>query len=279
MIVNYIYDLEKKTINRDIDEINVSACSNPFFYDGEEFHEYHSKFADEVIRLYVTIGGKVIAYCYLGVRDNELKAPYSSPFSLVYLKENFKIKDACLFVEALKDFARLSEYEKIIFTLPPTIYGEEIVNTLGSAFFSQGFNTKSIEINNYFDLTNYKGMDQYLKLSPHKVRKNYKRAIKNNLIFRELAIGDFYIAYDIIKKNRQQMGYPLKISRAQMQDLVNMNSSCVRTFVVGTADTLMAAAIVFDVTNDISQVVYWGDVIEHRNDRAMDLLTAKVFET
>lgn len=278
MIKNYTYDIDKNEICED--EANVIIVSDyvlPTFYDQFEFHNYHQRFADGVFRLCIKSRDKVIGYCYLGSREDVLKVPYSSPFALIHLKENFKISDACLFVEGIKKFANEKKFRKVCFTLPPEIYGDELVNTLSASFFSQGFKVKSIEINNYFDLTKYIDLETHLKQSPHKVRKNYKRALKNELKFEQIEIQDFEIAYDVIRINREQMGYPLKISIQQMQDLINMDSLMVRSFVVRKDEKPVAAALIFDVTEQTSQVVYWGDIPEYRNERPMDLLTLQIF--
>lgn len=278
MIKNHIYDIDKNELYEDeSNTIIVSDYISPTFYDQFEFHDYHQKFVDEVFCLCVKSKNKIIGYCYLGYREGVLKAPYSSPFALIHLKEDFKINDSCAFVEGIKFFAIKKDLKKVYFTLPPGIYGDELINTLIASFFSQGFKVKSIELNNYFDLTKYVDVKTYLEESPHKVRKNYKRALKNELVFEHIEIDNFETAYDVIKINREQMGYPLKISKLQMQDLINMDSLMVRAYIVKRYENPIAAALIFDVTEGVSQVVYWGDIPEYRNERAMDLLTSEIF--
>lgn len=280
MLRNYVYDIDKNEMcEADANSIILSDYVEPTFYDQFEFHEYHQRFVDEVFLLCIKSRDKIIGYCYLGSRENILKAPYSSPFALIHLKENFKVSDACLFVEGIKKFANKKDFYNVYFTLPPEIYNAELVSTLSASLFSEGFKVKSIEINNYFDLTKYSDLETHLKQSPHKVRKNYKRALKNELKFEEVEIEDFELAYDVIKVNREQMGYPLKISIHQMQDLINMDSLKVRSFVVRQQEKPIAAAIIFDVTKETSQVIYWGDILEYRNERPMDLLTLQIFDT
>lgn len=280
MIKLYIYDIDNDALeNLEIENIVLSNYIEPTFYDKLDFHEYHKKFVDEVFILGIKSNKKIIGYCYFGSRENLLKAPYSSPFSLIYLKENFNFKDASLFIKGTKKFACEKNYNEIHLTFPPDIYSPELVNVLNSSLFSEGFKISSIEVNNYFDLTNYIDLKAHLKYSPRKVRKNYKRSLENKLIFEELKKTDFKTAYDVIKTNREQMGYPLKILFNQMEDLINMDSSLIRSFVVKKNGKAVAAAIIFDVTNEISQVVYWGDIVEYRNERPMDLLTVQIFDT
>lgn len=278
MVIDCILDIDKNELFvKESVNINVLGFFKPTFYDQPKFHEYHQKFSDEVFRLIIQSNNKFIGYCYLGGKNGVLTAPYSSPFALLYLKENFKIRDACVFIDGIKSFAVHKDFKIINFTLPPEMYENELINTLVAAFFSQGFKAKSIELNNYFDLDKIVDMETYLKRSTHKVRKNYKNALKNELVFKQIEIEDFEKAYDVIKINREQMGYPLKISKQQMQDLINMETLVVRAFIIEKQEKPIAAALIFDVTEEISQVVYWGDILEYRAERAMDLLTSNIF--
>lgn len=278
MLIKYVYDLnENKFVNDDSITLSIKNFRTPMYYDYIEFHEYHKKFADEVFQIIVKSNNKFIGYCYLGAKDGVLKAPYSSPFSLIHLKENLRITDACAFVDCIKAFALEKDFNKVVFTLPPDIYDSQLINILITTFFSQGFKVKSIEHNNQFDFQHYESIEAYLKKSAHKVRQNYKKAIKNELKFEQIDISDFKKAYEVIRINRNEMGYPLKISYSQMKDIINMNCIKIRAFVVNKVDEPVAAAIVFDITDEVSQVIYWGDIPEYRNERAMDLLTIEIF--
>jgi hypothetical protein len=278
MIIDQIYDIDENEMH-DFKYYNlpISDYLEPVFYDQFEFHDYHQKFADKVIRLWVKSADKLLGYCYVGVRDHEVRIPYSAPFSLIYVRSRFKICEVCLFIRGLKNFAAKKGLKSIRISLPPEIYGSEIINVLSSAFVSEGFKVKSVELNNYFDLSDYDGIEGYLKKSPYQVRRNYKRAISNGLEFKEIDTTDFGKAYDIIRINREQMGYLLNISEQHMNDLITMNSSLIRAFIVSKLGKPIAAALIFDVTEEVSQVVYWGDILEYRKDKPMDLLATEIF--
>ncbi len=282
MIIDYVYDVDKCELTEGLDKgVNLPKFMCEIIYDTYGFHKYHQKFADTVYKLFVKSNGKIISFCYLGAMNNEqeLKSPYSSPFSLIYLKEQFKIIEAILTIKGIKIFAKLKNINKIRFTLPPDIYNRELINTLAAAFVSEGFKVGEIILNNYFELNKFENMDQYIAKCVYKKKKNnYLMAIKNNLIFQEINIENFERAYNVIKDNHEKMGYPVHISMEQMEDLISMKYMGIRVFVVTYENKDVAASFVFDVTKDISQVIYLGDIFEYRDLRAMDLLNAKLFE-
>ncbi|HEY5587591.1 MAG TPA: hypothetical protein VIK86_01395 [Candidatus Paceibacterota bacterium] len=278
MVENLYYDIEtKKHIEGIDDNFNFEKMNKPTFYDTQEFHKYHEKFTDMVYRIVFTNKNKYVGYCYIGIKDNVMKAPYSSPFSMIYFNPKYKINDICNLIKSLIECSILLNCKKIIFSLPPQIYSEELINSQSASFFSNGFKVEKVDINNYFNLSNYTSKDQYLKGLIHSSRQNHNISIKNDLTFVEVPIKNFKLAYNVIKINREQMGYPLKISERQMDDLIKMESLTCRCFGVEKDDVIIASAIIFDVTDEISQVVYWGDVSEYRKIRPMALLSIEVF--
>lgn len=280
MIKNCVYNADTSKIEpHEPQEFSSEQFMHSFFYDKEEFHLYHKQFASKVYRIIVKSSNKFIGYCYTGVKENNIKAPYSSPFSMIYMKIGYKIEDVCTVVGALKKCVKFLKYDKIEFTLPPEIYSPELVNSLSAAFFSDGFKVKLVNVNSHFNLEKYPNKETYLKIVPHRVRKSYKKALKNNLSFSEISIANFKVAYDVININREQMGHPLKISEQQMRDLLNMKALSAKCFVVKKNDICISAAIIFDVTEEISQVVYWGDILEYRAESPMAMLTTEVLDT
>lgn len=277
-IETLFYDLDlKKFINFDY-KFEEDKSFNMTFYDTEEFHEYHQIFADKVYRIVFIKQNRNLGYCYVGIKDNVMKAPYSAPFSMFFLNNKYRISNACDLVKSLVECCELLGSSMIEFTLPPEIYSKELINCQFASFYSNGFKVKKIDINNFFDFAQYEDKELYVKKLIHASRQNYNIAIKNQLKFVEIPVKDFLTAYDVIKINRQQMGYPLKISMEQMQDLIKMESLTCRCFGVKTDYVFIASAIIFDVTDDISQVIYWGDVEEYRKMRPMALLTTEIFD-
>lgn len=280
MIETIYFDVDLKIIKTDNAEIdfNIKDYYKPTFYDTEEFHSYHKKFVDKVYRIVFEKEKKHLGYCYIGLNKNTAKAPYSAPFAMIYVSKKYRIFDVCELIKALIICISLLDCNRIEFTLPPEIYAQELLNTEFAAFFSNGFKVKEIGINNYVSLEKFKNRDDYLNNLGKMAIRNNKRALKNNLKFAEITLQDFRDAYDIIKINHEALGYPVRISEMQMEDLINMNVLTCRCFGIKKEDIFMAAAIIFDITDEISQVIYWGDCPEYREMKPMTLLAIEIID-
>ncbi|HFQ0121611.1 TPA: hypothetical protein ACHOWU_005105, partial [Escherichia coli] len=79
------------------------------------------------------------------------------------------------------------------------------------------------------------------------------------------------LVYDIIRRNRLSKGYPLRMTWEQVKKTVD-NVARANFFYVKTNEKYSASAIIFDITDDISQVVYWGAVDEGEACKVMYFL-------
>lgn len=85
------------------------------------------------------------------------------------------------------------------------------------------------------------------------------------------------LVYEIICKNRQSHGYPLRMSWQQVFDTTRIIKS--DFFIVhDKLENPIASAIVFHIAKNIVQVIYWGDIHEYSNLKTMNFLSFSVFE-
>jgi len=243
-----------------------------------EFHEYHERFSEAVYHLIFETDKDILGHCYIGKKGKIASLPYSAPFSLLYPRKKWKLEDIIQCLEGLILFCKYLEFSKIYITLPPDIYYPSLVNTLSSCLFSKCFKVFSVDLNQYYSLENFDTVELYLSSVERMVRRNYNKAIKNDLKFVKIDKNRFEEAYNVIQINREEMGYPLKIPKNQMKNIINLEHLKSSFFLVKKKDTAIASAIVFDVTNEVSQVIYWGDNPSYRVLRPMALLSTHLFD-
>jgi lipid II:glycine glycyltransferase (peptidoglycan interpeptide bridge formation enzyme) len=131
------------------------------------------------------------------------------------------------------------------------------------------------DLDYYYDVAKFN--ENYIQSIWHNARKNLKIAFKNELSFRKCAsAAEMRKSYEIIQKNREVQGYPLKMSLDQIAETQNVIE--VDSFIVSKNGLDIASAIVFRVAKDIVQVIYWGNILEYSDLKGMNFLSFKIFE-
>lgn len=280
MMGQIVYDEKDRSV-RVLPEGNDTfraPISGPLLFDTEAFHSYHSRFCDRVLCVSIVRDNRLLARCYVGVDDRGMRTPYSAPFSLIYPHVKWRIEDLCAAADGLLACARHLGCTRVWITLPPPFYSPEVIGAETAALGHAGFTVQVIEINHYFNLKEFDSVERFVPQLSRSGRKNYNRACDPDLQFESLGADGIEQAYAVIKTNREQTGYPLKLPLSHIKDLIGMVPSSIQCFGVRYCKELIAAAIVFDVTPTIARVIYWGDDREHQFRRPMSLLAMRLVE-
>ena len=213
----------------------------------------------------------------LGARGRVLHSPFSAPFGgLVFTKEEVRISYIDDALTKLSGWAREQGYASLHLTLPPEIYHETFVAKQVNALHRAGFSITQIDLNYHFNTSKLDG--KYVDSIWHNASKNLRIALGNELSFRECKSEDENrLAYELIKRNREARGFPLKMSWEQVSDtaeLVDTDFFLVSHEKAGA----IASAVVFNVAKEVAQVIYWGDLPEHSHLKTMNFLSYKIFD-
>lgn len=211
----------------------------------------------------------------LGEKEHELCNPFSAPFGGFVSNRNERIEYFDEAVQLLKDYS--NKVGKIIrFVTTPDIYDLTLFAKTYSAIIRNGGGVAIMDMNYHYILSNF---DNFKENIDRQARKNLNKALENEFNFIKLnskIVDDMRRAYQIIKINREQRGFPLRMS---LEDIIQTSSIIDIDFFVCTLNNVdVAAAIIYHVTPDIYQVVYWGDVHDYYSFRVMNYLSYKVFE-
>lgn len=255
------YNIEKFEIINSQEEIIKNLEEADILYDKLEFHKLHKKNAQKVYEINFIKKNNIIAKIYVGIKEKTACIPYSSPFSNIILKEDYKIETLDLVVKSLIRLKEDLNLQKIKITLPPSIYdiwSEEKISIL----LNNNFQIKYIDINNYFDLRKDINQDR-------SVKKDYNIALKNNLVLEKSSLKE---AYEIIKQNREERGYPLRMTLEHLQEVEKKIVNEIRCYIVKKDEEKLASAIIFEVSKEIYQVIYWGNLEKYKNQKPMAYL-------
>lgn len=209
----------------------------------------------------------------LGERGGALLSPFSAPFGGFCFNKDASVETVHMAVSALKGYKPFAGKD-ICITLPPPFYGDDMAAKLINALFMVGQVT-NIDINYHFCCNRF---NDYHDIIERNARKNLRQAMEHNMGFEVLdsnCQGDVARAYAVIKRNREEHGYPLRMTLDDVLSTIRVVPALF--FVVTYQGTDVAAAQVFRVSDDVWQVVYWGDVHQYAHLRTMNFLAFRVF--
>ncbi len=210
----------------------------------------------------------------LGERDGRLLSPFSAPFGGFDMKGVQTLQNMTEAVRLAADYAH-GQGKKLVVTLPPLIYGETQISKWINAFIGAGF-TPTVDLNYYFPLSHFRDYTDYINRS---ARKNLHKAEKEDFSFVKVDTSDKAAvrrAYEVIRINREEHGYPLRMSFEQVWETVT-NVVEADFFILSHGADDVAAAQVYRVVDGIAQVIYWGDKRQFSALRPMNMLAYHVF--
>lgn len=235
--------------------LNESKCEQVFYL----------LFKDSKIRLGIIFG----------VRNNILTSPFSAPFGgFESTSEDIRLQQIEAALHSLEVWAKEKLLQGIRIVSPSFFYNENFLNKIYNCLYRTSFLSANIELNYQFSTSKFD--ENYSNSIWYNAKKNLKRALQSNLTFEKLIPEKGKFAYDVIAQNRKERGFPLRMTWEQVQE--TMKVITVDFFVVKKEETPIGSALIFQVTNEIVQVVYWGDLPEFAEHKTMNFLSFNVFQ-
>ena len=208
--------------------------------------------------------GRAILGLTIGEREEGLFAPFSAPFAMFdYNREHG--------TEAVFDAvgAFVGKYPGLQLTLPPSIYYPSMNSKLTMSLLSAGARLQFSDWNYHVDLTR-----PYRESLTSAARNKLSGAMRGGF---RLERSTPERAYEIIRKNREFKGYPLRMTMEQVLATVKPAGPVTADFLVLTdGEHDVASAMIYHVTQNIAQVIYWGNTPDGPCRNPMNLLAAEV---
>lgn len=195
----------------------------------------------------------------VGEKEGVWAAPFSAPFTnIIALRKDTTVEYLYEFIRLVIEYIRELDGKSISLYLPANIYDEHYNAQVMNALLGCGFSIQYEDINYSFDLQGIK-IETYESIIHHNARKNLHIALRSALSFEKCGTNkEIEEAYDIIASNRASKGYPLRMSKELLLKTISVvNHDC---FIVKVNGLSIASAIVYRITKDIAQVIYWGDM-------------------
>lgn len=255
--------VDVKTYIREAEQLKI-------IYNGVSFVEKNSYKVEKII--YIIIYKEASArFCVVfGVKDNRLYCPFSAPFG--YIEPIKKHQSMNSYYSAVKAIERLfaeEGFSEIVIGLAPDFYDHNVINSWYNAMLMNGWSVMYVDLN--FQIRLQENRHDYEKKLRPNARKNLKKAMKYNYkLFECESENDIRRAYYVIKANRVSKDYPLRMTEEQVVETMGIVPS--KMYSVIYDDRFIAAALVYEVTRDVAQVIYWGDSPEYSNQGVMNYI-------
>lgn len=228
-------------------------------FNKSEFVETNRKIVIDIKYLIIYKGESARFLVYFGIKDDGgAYCPFSAPFAYIEpIKTGLGVQDYEKAIYALDDYFLRNKIPKATMVFPPEFYDKRNVNTWIQIMLRDNWIIDYVDISFGFCLRNV--VTNYEEKLARNARKNLRIALDSNLqIFECQTIEEKKEAYRIIKVNRESKGYPLRMSEAQVLNVINIVPS--KMFIVKDDNQNLAAALVYEVADSIAQVVCWGDI-------------------
>lgn len=243
-------------------------------FNSVDFSRLNAHKADRLHCLVFEEEGKCKYGITLGEREGWLLSPFSAPFGGFSHGKSVHLESLDAAAEALVYYAKDKE-KRLRVVLPPLFYEQhflsETVNVL-----SRHATLSYIDINYHFPIQHFSDYENHIARN---ARKNLRHAEDCNFEFVAVWRGDrdgLRQAYEVIRRNREEHGYALRMSLDDVEKTVNLIDA--DFFLLRHEGENVAAAQVFRVAEGIAQVIYWGDLRAYSALRPMNMLAYRVFE-
>lgn len=256
-------------------EYELSRKNYASVFDTPAFAELNKRKCDQLVYGFFA-DSKLRLGLVAGIAGGWLRAPFSAPYaSFSWISSAPRVADFQDSVAALLAWGREQSLSGIKITLPPPIYGEDIVSKTTAALFNAGFSLQTVDLNFAYNLSAHD--DKYEERIDIKARQKLRASQKESFTM-ELAESeaDLSEAYDVIKLNREHRGFPLKMS---LHDLAStMEVVPAQTFILREAGGKgVASAVCFRTQPEIAQVIYWGNLPKAIKTNPMNNLAWQLF--
>lgn len=245
-------------------------------FNNSKFNNINKKNAEKVF-YFLFKNSKYRLGLIAGLKNNILMSPFSAPFGgFSFKKSDVKIDYLDKALILLEEWAQTNKIFKIKFILPPLFYHGSFIAKEINSLFRANYTVDQIDLNFHFET---KFLDKnYEQKIWYSAKKSLNRSRNNNLIFQKCqTISEKELAFKIIEKNRNTKGFPLRMNLSD----INITDEIIKKdfFLVFNDDNKPAAsAIVYYLTHNTVQVVYWGDDPNYSELRLMNFLSYNVFE-
>lgn len=249
------------------------ACDGKIIYpyNRADFNSLNESKADKVYYLLISKGNSLRFSLIVGVTNSVASSPFSAPFGYPEsLKSGTSVSDYYEAYTLIEDFLKNRGVTKICFYPPASFFAPNDIAVWTNVLFANNYTVDFCDINySFFNLPEL--LSCYSDVLPHNGKKNLRIAESSGSEFIVCSTKEeFHIAYEIIKSNRELKGHPLRMAESQIEETRKLIKSDI--FLVKNGEDYIASALVYELSPEIAQVIYWADAAGHSDKKPVNFL-------
>lgn len=244
-------------------------------FNRSDFCELNRYKADEVKYLIFCKNNSERFAMAAGITDGVFCCPFSAPFGYPEdLKNTADVEDFMNAGYVLDEYV-MEHCRGGMITFPPSLYDKRAIETWLNVFHNLKWTVSTVDLSFGMNLTDL--MHNYESKLEHSARKNLRIGKESGLLFYRCETEkEKHRAYEVIKKNRGAKGYPLRMSEQDVMKTMKIIPSSM--YLTIWEETDIAAALVYEVADDIADVIYWGDIPGYSAQKPINYLSYMLME-
>lgn len=246
-------------------------------FHSSSFNEINKRKVDNVFYVVIYNENSPRFAFPIGIKKTEAFCPFSAPFSYPQsVKKGVGVEEYELAEKLLSEFMKENNIQKLRIVFPPDFYDHRSIVLWENVLQRGGWKICCIDLNFAMDLRAIKDRG-YETLINRNAKRNLIQADKMELKMHCCVNEDERkLAYDIIRQNRMGKGYPLRMTLEQV--LQTMEIVCADMYMVEAEGKYIAAALIYEVNEQIAQVVYWGDIPGNEQYKSINYLARELVQ-
>lgn len=210
-----------------------------------------------------------------GVVNNELLSPFSAPFSCLSANDRtMRIEYITEALSLLDEYSCSQRFSSVSFILPPYFYDESWISRIAVCLEKSKYRCE-LSVNHHLNTSDFRKYDE--GRIEKDLRYSIKTADKYRLVFKRAERDeDIKLVYNVIEINKKSKNRPQSMTFDQlteMRELINIDF-----LLVFKEESPLASAVVYNHSNDIAQVIYWGAVPDSSRYYPMNFLVYRMLE-
>lgn len=245
-------------------------------FNSAMFCELNKSKVNELIYLCICKEKKPRFALAIGICNDVAKCPFSAPFAYPEtIKKKMSLENYEEAIEAIEEYFKRKRIKEAIINFPPIFYDEEVISAWLNVLLRRGWSVDWVDISYSIFLKN-QSLNDYMSSMDTNGRRNLKIADKQELSLRLCKNDDdIKLGYEIIEKNRNYKGYPLRMSLVQVMDTMQVVKS--QMYIVESEGIGIAAALVYEINEKVAQLIYWGDIPGVTEKKSINFLARELF--